>query len=117
VGWDHTGRNQTAGLAVASETMDSTVLGLRGDYVAPLATWSVLTLGFDGLMTWSTVRRAGPATLPAREGDIVVFGQPMAAGASADTWTTAIGNLAPYAALEITRGRWRVLPSFRSMAM
>jgi hypothetical protein len=113
LGWDHTGRNQTAGLAVASETMDATVLGLRGDYIAPLATGTVLTVGFDGLLTWSTARRAGPATLPAREGDIVVFGQPMAAGASADAWHTAIGNMAPYAAFEVTRGRWRVLPSFR----
>jgi hypothetical protein len=112
VGWDHSGRNQTAGLAVANEMVNSTVLGLRGDYVAPWS-WSVLTLGFDGLMTWSTARRAGPATLPAREGDISVFGQPMAGGASADTWTTAIGNLAPHATLEILRGSWRVVPSFR----
>jgi hypothetical protein len=112
VGWDHTSRSQTAGLALAREGVDSTVLGLRGDYVAPLS-WSVLTLGFDGMMTWSTMQRAGPATLPAREGDITAFGQPMAAGGSADTWTTAIGNLAPYATLEITHGRWRVVPSFR----
>jgi hypothetical protein len=112
VGWDHSGRDQTAGLAVASEVVNSTVLGLRGDYVAPLP-WSVLTVGFDGIMTWSAVHRAGPATLPAREGDIASFGQPMAGGASADTWTTAIGNLAPYATLEITRGSWRVVPSFR----
>ncbi len=112
VGWDHTSRSQTVGLAVASETVDSTVLGLRGDYVASLS-WSDLTLGFDGMMTWSTVQRAGPATLPAREGDITAFGQPMAASGSADAWTTAIGNLAPYATLEITRGRWRVVPSFR----
>jgi len=112
VGWDHTSRRQSVGLDVASETIDSTVLGLRGDYVAPLS-WAVLTLGFDGMMTWSTVQRAGPATLPAREGDITAFGQPMAAGGNADTWTTAIGNLAPYATLEITHGRWRVVPSFR----
>jgi hypothetical protein len=113
VGWDHTGRTQTAGLALASESIDATVLGLRADYVAPFSPWSVLTLGFDGMMTWSSVQRAGSATLPAREGDIVAFGQPISGGASADTWNTAIGNLAPYAALEITRGRWRVLPSFR----
>jgi len=112
VGWDHSGRNQTAGLAVANEVVNSTVLGLRGDYVAPWS-WSVLTIGFDGLMTWSTAQRAGPATLPAREGDISAFGQPMAGDPSADTWTTAIGNLAPHATLEILRGSWRVVPSFR----
>jgi hypothetical protein len=112
VGWDHTGHDQRVGLALASEVVDSTMLGLRADYVAPLA-WAVLTLGFDGRMTWSTVQRSGSATLPAREGDLTVFGQPMAAGTSADAWSTAIGNLAPYAALELARGRWRVVPSFR----
>jgi hypothetical protein len=65
------------------------------------------------MMTWSRVQRAGSATLPAREGDIAAFGQPISGDASADAWNTAIGNLAPYAALEITHGRWRVLPSFR----
>lgn len=112
VGWDHAGRDQRVGLAVASEVVDATVLGLRADYVAPLS-GAVLTLGFDGLVTWATVRRSGPATLPTREGDISVFGQPMAAGASADSWSTVIGSLAPYAALELARGAWRLVPSFR----
>jgi hypothetical protein len=113
VGWDHTGQDQTAELALASESMDSTVLGLRASCVVPFSPWSTWTLGFDGMMTWSTVQRAGSATLPAREGDIVAFGQPISGGASADAWNTAIANLAPYAALELARGRWRLLPSFR----
>ena len=113
VGWDHAGRDQAAGLALASESIDSTILGLRGEYVDPFSPWSILTIGFDGMMTLSNARRSGSATLPAREGDIVAFGQPISGGASADAWSTAIGNLAPYAALEITRGRWRALPSFR----
>ncbi len=113
VGWEHNGQARSAGLALASESIDSTVLGLRGDYVVPFSPWSLLTLGFDGMTTWSSVRRVGSATLPAREGDIVAFGQPMSGGASADAWSTAIGNLAPYASLELVRGRWRVLPSFR----
>jgi hypothetical protein len=112
-GWDHTRREQTAELALASEAIDSTVVGLRADYVAPFSPWSILTLGFDGMLTWSSVQRSGSATLPAREGDIVAFGQPISGGASDDAWNTAIGNLAPYAALELVRGRWRFLPSFR----
>ncbi len=113
VGWDHTGQGQTAGLALASETIDSTILGMRGDFVVPFSPGPILTLGFDGLMTWSRVQRVGSATLPAREGDTVAFGQPMSGAASVDAWNTAIGNVAPYAALELVRGRWRVLPSFR----
>jgi hypothetical protein len=113
VGWEHTARNQRSGLALASEAIDATMVGLRADYVALTLATSTLTLGFDGLVTWSSVQRSGSATLPAREGDSVAFGQPMSGVASADSWRTAIGNLAPYAVLEITRGRWRLLPSFR----
>jgi hypothetical protein len=113
VGWDHTRRSQTAGLVQASESIDATVLGLRGEFIAPLSQQLTLTLGFDGLATWSNVQRAGSATLPPREGDIVAFGQPISGGASGDAWSTGIANLAPYAWLEITRGRWRILPSFR----
>jgi hypothetical protein len=112
-GWDRTSRSQSTVLTRASESLTSSVLGLRGDYVAAFSPWSILTVGFDGMITWSSIGRAGSATLPAREGDIVAFGQPMSGGASADTWSTAIGNLAPHAALELTRGRWRILPSFR----
>jgi hypothetical protein len=113
VGWDHTRRSQTAGLVQASESIDSTVLGLRGEFIAPLSSRLTLTLGFDGLVTRSTAQRAGSATLPPREGDIVAFGQPISGGASGDAWSTGIANLAPYAWLEITRGRWRIRPSFR----
>ena len=44
VGWDHTGRDQTAWLGLANEAIDSTVLGFRGDYVVPFSPWSILTL-------------------------------------------------------------------------
>jgi len=113
LGWEHAERNQTAGLALASESTDSTVIGLRGDYVALFSPQSTLTFGFDGMLTWSSLQRSGSATLPAREGDIVAFGQTIAGGNSADAWNTAIGNMAPYAAWELTQGRWHVLPSFR----
>ena len=113
IGWDHTERNQTAGTAFASESIDATVLGLRGEYVAPVSANSTLALGFDGLVTWAKVKRAGSATLPAREGDVVAFGQPISGGANTDTWNASVGNLAPHLAWEFAPGHWRVLPSFR----
>jgi hypothetical protein len=113
VGWEHMDFSETAGLAQAKEATDSTVLGLRGEYVAPLPLRSTLMLGFDGLITWSSLYRSGSATLPPREGDIVAFGQPISGAASTDEWNTAIGNLAPYATLEFAPGRWRIVPSFR----
>jgi hypothetical protein len=70
-------------------------------------------VGFDGLVQLANLQRSGSPTLPPREGDIVAFGQSVSGKASADTWSAAVTNLAPYTTLEITRGRWRVLPSLR----
>ncbi len=112
-GWDRTRRQETAGLGSAQESTTSTVLGLRTQYGAPLSQRLTLVIGFDGILTLADVQRSGSATLPAREGDIVAFGQPMTGGASADTWNASIGKLAPYAATEITLGHWRLLPSLR----
>ena len=113
VGWSRTRRQQVAGLGSADESIASTVFGLRGDYVAPLSPRLTLVLGFDGMVELADVQRSGSPTLPAREGDIVAFGQPMVGTARSDTWSTSIGNLAPYAAPEITLGRWRLIPSLR----
>ena len=113
VGWEQTRRQEIAGQGRADESITSTVLGLRGEYGAPLSPRLTLLLGFDGLLTLSGVQRSGSATLPPREGDIVAFGQPISGGASTDTWSASIGNLAPYAASESTLGHWRLTPSLR----
>jgi hypothetical protein len=113
VGWDQTRRQEIEGQGSADESIASTVLGLRGEFGAPLSPRLTLVAGFDGLLTLSSVQRSGSPTLPPREGDIVAFGQPISGGTSADTWSASVGNLAPYTTLEITRGRWRLLPSLR----
>jgi hypothetical protein len=113
VGWDETRRRQVVGLGSADESIAATVLGLRGQYGAPLSPRLTLVVGFDGLLTLSNVQRTGSPTLPPREGDIVAFGQPISGKASADTWSAAVGTLAPYTTLEIVQGRWRLLPSLR----
>jgi hypothetical protein len=113
VGWDRSTFRRSAGLGGVDQSSSATMVGLRASYDVVFSPALVLTLGVDGLLTWSTLARTGSATLPAREGDIAVFGQPLSGGASTDTWHTATGNLAPYASVEIVHGRWRVVPSFR----
>ena len=113
VGWDQTQRQEVAGLGSADETITSMVLGLRGEYGAPLSPRLTLVVGFDGMVQLANVQRSGSPTLPPREGDIVAFGQPMSGGTGADAWSASIGNLAPYTAPEIILGRWRLLPSLR----
>jgi hypothetical protein len=113
VGWDQTRRQEIAAQGRADESVTSTVLGLRGEYGAPLSPRSALVVGFDGIVQLANVQRSGSPTLPPREGDIVAFGQSNSGKASADAWSASVGNLAPYTTLEITRGRWRLLPSLR----
>jgi len=113
VGWDHTRRQEIAAQGRADESVTSNVLGLRGEYGAALSPRLTLVVGFDGLVQLANVQRSGSPTLPPREGDIVAFGQPISGKASADTWSAAVANLAPYTTLEITRGHWRLLPSLR----
>jgi hypothetical protein len=113
VGWDRMRRQEIAAQGTADESIASTVLGLRGEYGAPLLPSLTLVVGFDGLFTLANVQRVGSPTLPPREGDIVAFGQSISGKASADAWSASVGNLAPYTTLEITRGRWRLLPSLR----
>jgi hypothetical protein len=113
VGRDRTAFRQTAGLTSVDQSWHATVLGVRASYNVVFSASLVLTFGFDGLLTWSEISRTGSATLPAREGDVVVFGESLSGGSGTDTWHTAIGNLAPYASVELVRGRWRLIPSFR----
>jgi hypothetical protein len=113
VGWNRSSFRRTAGLGGVDQVASGTSIGLRASYDVVFSSALVLTLGVDGLLTWSTLSRTGSATLPSREGDIAVFGQPLSGGASTDSWHTAIGNVAPYASVEIVHGRWRIIPSFR----
>src|SRR5690606_12153273 len=59
--------------------------------------------------------RRGSLGLPAREGDIRVFGQPPPDQIGADAWRTAQIGLAPYfqADLSFWQGKLRLLPGLR----
>ena len=113
LGWDQTQRRQVAAQAGADESISSTLIGLRGESVTSFSPSVTFVLGFDGILTMANAQRSGSATLPPREGDVVAFGQPMPGGASTDNWSASIGDLAPYATLEIARGHWRVVPGLR----
>jgi hypothetical protein len=64
-------------------------------------------IGADVEVSKFDTTRTGTLSLPAREGDLVVFGQPPARRIAADTWTGMNLGAAPYAELE-----WRVSPKF-----
>ena len=60
-----------------------------------------------------SVLRDGSLTIPAREGDITVFGQPPGDDTNTDTWTALILNVAPYASLDFDWGPMTLTPGLR----
>jgi hypothetical protein len=78
-------------------------VGLRASYRKPLTQSLTVDLGFDGLVTRSNLFRLGDPSIPAREGDITVWGEQLSSGGIAlEGWTVTMANLAPSVALEVT---------------
>ena len=95
-------------------TLSGKDAGLRASYRKPLTRKLTANLGFDGLVTWSNLYQFGPSRSPAREGDIVYWGEQICCNLTQDSWAVAIGNLAPTVSLEISAGKWLLIPSFRA---
>jgi TonB dependent receptor/TonB-dependent Receptor Plug Domain len=79
--------------------------GLRISRSILVANAFTARVGADVEVALFETRRTGTLSLPAREGDLVVFGQPPARRLAADTWNTTNVGAAPYLELE-----WRVSP-------
>ena len=70
---------------------------------------------------WAWISRGAAAppialdrcNLPAREGDITVFGQPPGTDLASDHWKVNMLSTAPYVFAEINIGRWTLTPGFR----
>ncbi len=78
--------------------------GLRAEQRSRLASNVVLCLGLDAAGTRANLERRGTLTLPAREGDLTVFGQPPGDDDSTDSWQATIVDVAPYASVDWTVG-------------
>ncbi len=87
--------------------------GIRAVYRSRLLSRATVSLGADVLGSFSSVERAGSLSLPAREGDIAVFGQPPAGEVTADAWTTHVLDAAPFLSAEITLGPLTLTPGLR----
>jgi len=88
--------------------------GLRASYRAPLGRAATVTFGMDALASRSSLFRQGSLTLPAREGDLYVFGQAPTSDVSADEWSTHIVDVAPLFTAEIRLGPFLVTPGLRA---
>ena len=112
VGQDSSELTQRFGGRPARLAVDSDRYGFRGSMRARLASIP-FTAGVDALGTSSHVEREGSLTLPAREGDITVFGQPPSNEQAADKFDTNIVNVAPHLHADFRFGPLTVTPGAR----
>jgi TonB family protein len=103
---------------------DDYVVGLRANHSARVASFLNIEGGIDILAEGHDVSRRGSLGLPAREGDVRVFGQPPPDSIGYDSFKTSRLSVAPYLEadfalandkLHITPGL-RVDPNFRSVS-
>lgn len=87
--------------------------GLRAGTRRRLAPGVVLVLGADVLATLAELSRTGSLTVPPREGDPFVFGQPPGTDVASDSWSATILDVGVSSTVELERGPWRVAPGLR----
>jgi hypothetical protein len=116
LGFDRTRQASAFGGTPARLDDDAWSYGLRASYKKPIAAPLTLAIGLDLLGTRSALSRQGSLTLPPREGDLYVFGQPPGSDVSSDDWTTHIADAGLFATAEIRFGRFTIRPGLRADA-
>jgi TonB family protein len=112
------------GATETSLATDDYVVGLRASHAIRLNSWISMEGGIDAELATYKVDRTGSLGLPAREGDVRVFGQPPPDAVGFDEFSTSRIGLAPYAEADITPfgdklhivPGLRVDPMFRSIS-
>lgn len=104
-GRDHTDDELEVGLVAADLHVRQWVGGARVAQRARLADALSLALGADLDGERAHLQRAGSLTIPAREGDLQIFGQPPGDDRSADRWSATTLDLAGHAAVELALSR------------
>jgi len=100
-GHDHLVTRSSFGGAPTELDTSSNVYGFRAAYRGRTSATTVTTVGLDVEGSVSSYARTGSVTLPPREGDITVFGQPPGDQVNADTWHTTTLSVAPYVQTDI----------------
>ncbi|MEO8703191.1 MAG: TonB-dependent receptor [Kofleriaceae bacterium] len=105
LGRDHSDDDLRVGLIPASLRARQWVGGARAVQQSRLAKSATLTLGVDLDGEQAEYTRTGSLTIPAREGDLHIFGQPPGDDVGADRWFATTIDAAAYAAIDLRAGR------------
>ncbi|MBX3226753.1 MAG: TonB-dependent receptor [Labilithrix sp.] len=112
-GQDSNGLTQRFGGTPARQDSDADRYGLRAALRSPIAKQITLHTGLDALGTATTLRREGSLTLPPREGDLFVFGQPPGDEYAVDRWKAHVLDVGPYAFVDLRFGPVTLTPGAR----
>jgi TonB dependent receptor len=105
-GRDYASEDLAVGTITATQASDAWVGGARAVQTHRLEHGLGLAIGADLDGEAATLHRRGSLTIPAREGDLQIFGQPPGDDVAADAWHASTVDAAGYAALDATLGRF-----------
>jgi len=103
------------GATTTSLASDDFLAGMRASHAMRLTNWVTAEAGFDAEVQTYTVERQGSLGLPAREGDVRVFGQPPPDSIGYDRFKATTVGLAPHleADFSLLSERVHVVPGLR----
>jgi TonB dependent receptor len=104
-GRDRTSYDLRVGLIPTSQRAAAWVGGARGVQRRRLSPAATLALGADLDGETAALERTGSLTIPVREGDRYIFGQPPGDDVSADRWRATTIDAAGHAVLDLRAGR------------
>ncbi|HEY6477752.1 MAG TPA: TonB family protein [Polyangia bacterium] len=112
-GFDSSSNEELFGSTPVDVKQSTFQYALRASYRRKVGQSTTLSFGLDMQAQSSTLDRNGSLTLPAREGDITVFGQPPRNDIASDHWNVLVVDTAPYVNAEMTFGRLSLVPGLR----
>jgi TonB dependent receptor len=104
-GHDYTSEVLDVGTITASDSERAWVGGGRGVQSMRLGGGTTLTIGTDVDASEAALARFGSLTVPAREGDKHIFGQPPGSDVSSDAWHSSTVDAAGYTSIDFGVGR------------
>jgi hypothetical protein len=103
-GRDRSTDDLRVGLVEASRSTDAWVFGARALQSRRVSPALALAIGVDVDGELADLARFGSLTIPAREGDIYIFGQPPGDDVAADAWRATTIDAAAHAAIDVRAG-------------
>lgn len=113
IGRDKSAYDTDFGLTQASLSQNALRYGLRAEHRSAVGAFTTLALGLDVTASNTDYTRLGSLMLPAREGDVTVYGRLPGADTNHDDWTSGLFGAAPYASVDVTLGPFTLSPSLR----